>query len=84
MPEFPTFPTFLLLIPKATKKPTQTPNARVESVNLGATADEGETVPKEPKKTTSLNLEKEAEAKKDETTTTTTASMKGKNPAPTT
>ncbi|KAH1032201.1 hypothetical protein J1N35_044375 [Gossypium stocksii] len=61
------------------EEPTQTPNARAESLNLGTTAIEWDTVVEEPEKTTSLNRENKEDEAKDETSTTTTATTKGKD-----
>ncbi|KAH1107507.1 hypothetical protein J1N35_011275 [Gossypium stocksii] len=82
MLEFPAFPTSLLPIPKVTKEPTQTPTAKAEFAYLGTTGDKGETVPKEPENTTSLNNENKEEEKKHETAITTTATIEGKEPIP--
>ncbi|XP_016740212.1 uncharacterized protein K02A2.6-like [Gossypium hirsutum] len=65
-----------------TEEPAQTPVAKGESSNLGTPSAKGETIAKEPEKTTSLNLENHEVEEKDETTTTTPTTTKGKDPIP--
>ncbi|KAH1056697.1 hypothetical protein J1N35_034762, partial [Gossypium stocksii] len=61
IPKFPTFTTSLLSIPKAAEELGQTLITRVESVNLGTTSNEGETIVEKPTKMPSLNIKNKEE-----------------------